>query len=222
MKKYLLYALGLFCFNCTIQYDGDTRLVANGQLLDRNANPIANHDIEIWAYTDYNGSYGNSSDLISLTKTNNLGEFEMVFPQAKGNISYEIKALDNTYTYQNKTVSNIKTFNFVDYTFSSTNLFNLIETDDIMQLTILLNHVNTDNQIIDISIDGILANNYVYVNPQVEPEPYYYGSYYETVAKNQALIINYDVRNNSTQTVSSLQETLDVSDEDIYEYTLNY
>ncbi|OBX20923.1 MULTISPECIES: hypothetical protein [Bizionia] len=222
MKKYLLYALGLFCFNCTIQYDGDTRLVANGQLLDRNANPIANHDIEIWAYTHYNGSYGNSSDLISLTKTNNLGEFEMVFPQAKGNISYEIKALDNTYTYQNKTVSNIKTFNFVDYTFSSTNLFNLIETDDIMQLTILLNHVNTDNQIIDISIDGILANNYVYVNPQVEPEPYYYDSYYETVAKNQSLIINYDVRNNSTQTVSSLQETLDVSDEDIYEYTLNY
>ncbi|WP_417195697.1 hypothetical protein [Bizionia sp.] len=222
MKKYLLYALGLFCLSCTIQYEGDTRLVANGQLLDRNANPIPNLDIEIWAYTDYNGSYGNSSDLISLTKTNNLGEFEMVFPKAKENISYEIKALDNTYTYQNKTVSNIKAFNFVDYTFSSTNLFTLIEIDDIMQLTIILNNVNTENQIIDISIDGILAKNHVYANPIEEPEPYYYGSYYETVAKNQTLIIHYDVRNNNTQTVSSFQEILDVSDEDIYEYTLNY
>lgn len=222
MKKLIFYALIVLCFNCTIQYDGDTRFVVNGQIIDRNNNPIPNHDIELWVYTDSNG-YGSDSDFISFTKTNDLGLFEMVFPKAKGNIVYEIQTIDASNIFQNKRISRIGTFNFnEDYTFSLQNPLTLLERTDISTLNITLNNVNPNNQIIDISIDGILANDRIIINPSDTNYTYYYDYYYNPVAKNQTVTVNYEVRDNSTQSTFTLQEIYVIGNDDTYEFTLDY
>lgn len=221
MKKLAFYAIALLCLNCTIEYDGDTRFVVEGQLTDRNENPISNHAVQVWVHTEQEG-YGSDRDLISFTRTNGFGEFKMAFPRAKGNIYYNIKMLDGSDTYQNKTVSRIKAKNFKDYTFTSDSPLTLLKTDDIAELNLTLNAINPENQIIDLSLDGILADRVIYVNPPNNPVPYYGDNYYQNVAKNQTLTVNYDVRDNNTQAINSYQETIVITNEDTLEYTIDY
>ena len=47
-------------------------------------------------------------------------------------------------------------------------------------------------------------------------DPYFYDDYYSQVVKNQTLIVNYVVRDNSTQTTTNFQKTIIITDQDVF------
>lgn len=214
-KLILFFIVGLLC-SCQIQYDVSTRYVFEGQVLDRDGNPIENHSIEAWVYNSYD------SDLIGFTETNSEGYYELVIPKPKNERDFEIKIKGNAVYFQ-KAYVNIYESDLSDHkiTIGKTTL---LATDDISNLEITLNQINSENNISAIELTGLIAEQIIWVNPPEEEPytPYYYEFYAKKVAKNQTLNLYYEVRNGNTGQTNSFNELIDVSSNDITEYTINY
>ncbi|WP_223032259.1 peptidase associated/transthyretin-like domain-containing protein [Hanstruepera marina] len=215
MKKLAFFALGLLCLNCTtIQYDVSTRLVFEGQVNDRQGNPISNNDIEAWIKNS------NDIDLIGFTTSNSNGHFELVIPSPKNETDFEITVKGNS-IYRGKEYVNIYRSDFQDYYFNLDEII-LIEFDDISELIITLNQSNQENTITNIDVSGIIADQTIWVNPVQEEYPeYYHDSYYRQVAKNQTLNLHYEVRNTTGQT-NQFNEIINVGSDDTTTYVINY
>jgi protocatechuate 3,4-dioxygenase beta subunit len=59
--KILLIILIFIIIACEIQYDGETKIILTGKIIDKTGNPISNKNIEI--NIDGNGTYS-SNDLM--------------------------------------------------------------------------------------------------------------------------------------------------------------
>ncbi|WP_250433714.1 peptidase associated/transthyretin-like domain-containing protein [Hanstruepera flava] len=216
MKKIFFFALGLLCLNCTtIQYDVSTRLVFEGQVNDRQGNPISNNDIEAWIKN------ASDIDLIGFTTTNSDGHFELVIPSPKNETDFEITVKGNS-IYRGKKYINIYRTDFQDYYFNVGEI-TLLELEDISELRITLNQTNQENTITDIQVSGVLADQTIWVNPVQEEYPeHYHDSYYKQVAKNQALNLLYEVRNNTSGQTNQFNEIINVGSDDTTPYVINY
>ncbi|KAF2331367.1 DUF4198 domain-containing protein [Flavobacterium daemonense] len=186
MKKILLLIFTLLLsYSCEIQYDGETRIVVQGQLIDRNNNPLSDKKITITTYSD--DTYG-GSDLISYANTDAEGRFTLVFPAPKSEeifIQTSINEHQNN-GLQSKIINALKK-NFNNYKLDLKQVV-LYETKDISQLDILLNKVSTNKQITNIHIEGLQAG--------------YFTDLTTEINQNQLLTTRFDVIKNQTINLS--------------------
>ncbi|CAM3690081.1 hypothetical protein FSS13T_13940 [Flavobacterium saliperosum S13] len=226
MKKAFLLFVLFSLLGCTLQYEGEERLVVTGKLIDKYNNPIQSNNVEVWIHMNeqQGGIYpsGGDQDLISFTQTDANGNFRMLFPKPINEDEIELKFYDKDNIYQNKSYINIKKSNFIDYTFTA-NTITLYKKEDITLLKVILNNVNPANQIERISLIGQTAESLFWVNPLENNENfYYYDSYFHEVAKNQTLIMEYDVKDFATQQITTLQQTINIGTDNETEFTLDY
>src|SRR5690606_38184628 len=144
------------------QYQGDTRLLVTGKVVDREGSPISGMDVITKVSLGY--GLGSREDDIGITTTDDQGVFIMLFPKPKGKIDYTIYFL-STENYQEKRFVNIFYEDFTDYAFrlDQTTLY---KNDDIVSLNFSFNQINPQNSITELNVIGMLADYRVWVNPR--------------------------------------------------------
>jgi hypothetical protein len=199
MKKILIIYCILFMFtSCDIPYNGETKLVVTGKLVDKNGVPIPENNIEIFI-NSLSGMYQNS-DLISYGKTDVNGNFTYIFPAPGTDNEIEISInnfiLDygtqiKTNEFQSKQIIALKK-NFQNYKLDLNNI-TLYRNDDITKLQIIINPSTEKKYLLSLDIEGTVVADYSNLNPIVNPNytPPVVTNY--SVLKNQTLILKYKV-----------------------------
>ena len=210
-KLFLFFIVALLC-SCQIQYDVSTRYVFEGQVKDRYGNSIENNIVEAWIHNEHD------HDLIGYTTTDSNGLFQMVIPEPINEDDFEIEFTGNT-DYQEKMYMNIFKSDFKDFYFNVGEV-TLIKNDDITQLEIVLNQINSENVILNMELSGLFADRIIWVNDPYPENPITYNLYRD-VAKNQILNLHYEVRNSNTLQTEAYDELISIDDESV-EYTITY
>jgi hypothetical protein len=201
----LIFCLLFLVTSCEIQYDGETKIVVTGKLVDPNGKPISNKDIQI-DVLDGPGLITPSSDLISFGKSDQNGNFTLIFPAPKdGNrISISINDIINQFDeFQSKTYIATKN-NFENYKLDLDKI-TLYNQESITTLRLILNQTSTNKQLKDIKIEGKQPNSYVSLDP-LQNNPDYLVNFYGVI-KNQTIILKYtivDYSNSATPTTHSI------------------
>ena len=221
MKRITLIIFILFSLtSCEIQYDGETRIAVTGKIIDENGNPIPEKDIEITIYSDYMYT---PSDLISYGKTDQNGNFTLVFPAPKGELEFLIsinKLINQTSELQSKEII-AKKANFENYKLDLNNI-TLYKNESITTLKLILNKTSTNKRLIDIKIEGKQTSNYIDLNPNpLQTSPNYMDTFYY-VLKNQTIVLKYtiiDYSNNGATTTNSV--SIPISNDSV-NFTITY
>ncbi|WP_395054503.1 hypothetical protein [Flavobacterium sp.] len=227
MKKTTIYLLTLILFSgCVLQYDGETKLITKGRIVDENNQPIPNITVSI-----VNIIYSNPGaiiippiagdyNVISSNKTNFNGEFLMVSP-ASTNENENSILIDQSNTFQAKMFDKILRKDFIDYTLDIGTV-KLFKTLNIVDLNITLNLVNFQNRITRLKIIGNDASKVVSYNPFLNSENQFYTDYFVgQVAKNQTVLLEYDVLNLNSNLSVTLQQSIQINEDNV-NYTLDY
>jgi hypothetical protein len=208
MKKITIFVLLLILVtSCEIQYDGETKIVVTGRLIDQNDNPISNKDIQI-DVLDGPGLILPGSDLISFGKSDLNGNFKLIFPAPKGGnrISISINDIINQFDeYQSKNIIANKK-NLENYKLDLNNLI-LYKNESITTLGLILNSTSPNKQIKDIQIEGKQPNMRIdLVLYPTQNNNELINTFYNVI-KNQTVTIKYtviDYSNNGATTVQSI------------------
>lgn len=222
MKRITLLICILFLVtSCEIQYDGETKIVVTGKLIDQNENPLSKKDIEV----TINGGealFSPSSDLISYGKSDQNGNFTLVFPAPKSENSISISInniINQPSEFQTKEIIAQK-INFENYKLDL-NKITLYKNESITTLKVILNNTSKSKQLIDIKIEGKQPNSYINLNP-IQNDPFYYLETNYQVIKNQTIILKYTVvdhSNTATPTTNSVSIPIV---NDAVTYTITY
>ncbi|GEP50872.1 hypothetical protein FNO01nite_15440 [Flavobacterium noncentrifugens] len=223
MKKILLFFILLAAVSCeTIEYDGQTRLVIEGKVVDKNQNPIPETTVRIVAYNS--AIYEKTEDLISFGTTDASGNFQLIIPAPKENgqfLSVQINTPENQ--NQQKFYNSILRKNFTDYKLRLDPVV-LYPYGELTRLTVLTNQLNSSKAISDIRITaGIQSEDYFEFNPS--PEDFISNEFYFRVLKNQMISVNYKVTDYSSGNAPVVNEYVDsfmVNSDDIVNHTINY
>lgn len=221
MKRITLIIFILFSLtSCEIQYDGETKIAVTGKIIDENGDPIPEKDIEITIYSDYMYT---PSDLISYGKTDQNGNFTLVFPAPKGELEFLIsinKLINQTSELQSKEII-AKKANFENYKLDLNNI-TLYKNESITTLKLILNKTSTNKRLIDIKIEGKQTSNYIDLNPNpLQTSPNYMDTFYY-VLKNQTIVLKYtiiDYSNNGATTTNSV--SIPISNDSV-NFTITY
>lgn len=229
MKKILLLFFTIFTLSsCEIQYDGETRIVVEGQLIDKDKNPISNKRISINTFAE--ATFG-GADLISYANTDAEGKFTLIFPAPKSEDIAIITTINDYYypdnnsggdvtsIYQSKSIQALRK-NFINYKLNLNQII-LYKKDDIAQLQILLNKTNNNKEITALHVDGVMAESIV--NLKEEDKNQYFNTYFE-VLKNQNLKLSYtiaDYSNPSKVVTTNYEVVIPVNNEKVI-HAINY
>jgi hypothetical protein len=220
MKRITLIICILFLVtSCEIQYDGETKIAVTGRIIDQNGNPIPNKNVDITIYSD---DMYTPSDLISFGKSDQNGNFTLIFPAPKVDYKFSISInnlINQTSEFQAKEII-AKKNNFENYKLDL-NKITLYKNESITTLKLILNKTSTNKQLKDIKIEGIQTSNYIDLNPNPEQtNPDYLDTNYNVI-KNQIIVLKYtiiDHSNSATPTVHSISIPI-VSDAVTYAIT---
>lgn len=214
MKKIIiLICLVLTFSSCEIQYDGETRIVVEGQLIDKDGNSLSNKKIEINALGD---GYI-ATDLISYTNTDQNGKFSLAFPSPKTDNLLMISINENEKNeLQYKQIIALKK-NFKNYKLNLNQVI-LYQETAITQLQLILKNTTTSKQLTDIKIEGLQANYYTDLNPIIAT-----GNYTPPpqtvfdVLKNQNITLSYTVidYSGSTAVITKYNENITINTEKV-------
>ncbi|SEA71032.1 hypothetical protein SAMN05443667_107192 [Flavobacterium gillisiae] len=191
MKKLLLIILILIISACEIQYDGETKIILTGKLIDKTGKPISNKNIEIEVNGD--GTYS-SSDLISFGKSDKNGDFTFVFPSPKSDNTISISINNDGNEFQNKQILARKE-NFNNYKLDL-NRITLYKNEDITSLRLITNSTSNNKQLTKILIEGLQPNNYINLNA-INDASYFLETSFNVV-KNQTVVIKYTITDYSS------------------------
>lgn len=216
----LIFCILFLATSCEIQYDGETKMVVTGKLIDENGNSLPEKDIEI---TVEGGGFllSPADDLISYGKSDQNGNFTFIFPAPKnGNRIYiSINDIINQHNeFQSKTYI-VTENNLENYKLDLKNI-TLYKNESITTLKLLLNQTSTKKHLTDIKIEGKQPNSFVYFNPLPNNSDYlvdFYG-----VIKNQIVVLKYtviDYSNSATPTNYSI--SIPIAN-DAVTYTITY
>lgn len=147
MKRIILLICILFLVtSCEIEYDGETKIAVTGKIIDENGNPLSEKDIEVTV--DGGGDFlSPSSDLISYGKSDQNGNFTLIFPAPKnGNqIFISINDIINQFSeFQRKTYI-AKEKKFENYKLDL-NKITLYKNESITTLRLVLNNTTPNKQ----------------------------------------------------------------------------
>ncbi|RZJ74545.1 MAG: hypothetical protein EOO45_08275 [Flavobacterium sp.] len=208
MVRKLLYLILLFplltgCEN-DLTYDGRTKIIYEGKLVDQEGNPLANIPVSIYVTKrGYFYSAGSDRDLISYATSDANGHYKMVFPQPENedNISLLINRptpkRQPDSTYSTTEIYNLKSENVSDYklVFETTSLY---KVENSVQLAI--GYPVGNPAIVKLNLLGMVKDNIIDYNisyPRDESD-YHNLRYSVDVAKNQMLIIEYQLEDGTT------------------------
>ncbi len=213
MKKIVVLLL-FSLFSCgEIPYDGETKLEISGKLVDKQGNPLSNIDVNINVIGNID-SY--NSDLISFGKTNSEGKFIFLIPSPMVDLPIEIEIKNTAYT-DKKILS--KKNNFINYKLDLNEIL-LSKIDELTTFSIVLNQTNSNKQIKDVKIEGLLYENILNLNPINEETNYLITDY--SIFKNQIITLKYkviDYANNGS--FENFQISIPIN-EDATEFIINY
>ncbi|WP_310557849.1 DUF2606 family protein [Flavobacterium sp.] len=218
MKQIILLICLLFLVtSCEIQYDGETKIVVTGKIIDENGNPISNKNIDITIYSD--DPY-TPSDLISFGKSDQNGNFTLIFPTPQGEYNFSISV--NNMQKETNEFHAIEIIadknNFENYKLELKNI-TLYKKESITTLRLLLNKTSTNKQLTSLQIDGKQFNDLIVLNP-IDNNPNNLQTYYN-VLKNQTIIVKYTIidYSNNGSTVQSI--SIPIANDEV-NYTITY
>lgn len=221
MKKIIIVFV-LILSSCGIEYDGETKLVIKGKVVDSNNNPIINNEVNLYIL-----SYGfekqyteNEGHNIGKSITNSNGEYTIVIPKPTNNYSEIIvETNSNDNEFNQKRFRNIQISNFINYELNlpTTILYNKM---DLTTLNIIPNNVNPNNELKNIELLGIIPNENEFIN--LLENNGFYNDFVRLVKKNQTIILRYTVVNLTTNTTSTIDENIVIDNSNQIDYTLNY
>lgn len=210
-KTLLLFFCILICSSCTIQYDGETRIVVQGQLIDKNNKPLSNKKIEIQTYS---GDTFVGSDLISYTDTDADGKFTLIFPAPKGDGISIITSINDEYNeFQSKHINALKK-NFSNYKLDLNKIV-LYENNDITQLDLILNKTSTNKEITEAHIEGLQADIHLDLNAD-DLENRYLNTHFDVI-KNQNVKLSYTIvdYSNTSQTAAKHEAVITINSDKV-------
>ena len=216
MKRTVFLLILFILSGCDIQYQGDTRLLVTGKVVDRDGSPISGIDVITNVSRGY--GFGGRNDDIGITSTDDQGVFTMLFPKPKGEIDYTIHFL-STENYQEKRFVNIFYEDFTDYAFRVGEV-SLFKNDDIVNLDFSFNQINSQNSITELNVIGMLADYWVWVNPNDEHQNNVYYRRHQ-VAKNQTLVLEYIVHDFTNNQNTTHTETIEIGEQNVT-HTITY
>lgn len=215
----------LVLVSCEIEYDGETKLLVKGIIIDENNNPITNQDIKLFvsrasASVPFVFYLPSESNFIGKATTDSNGAYTMVIPKPKSNFSEILMLINEEQNqYNQKQLRNIKVEDFVNYELNL-GIRKLYDLSNLVQLTVTLNQINATKQLIGIEYIGELANEIEYITPLETNDTY--SELHKKVRKNQNLVIRYALRNYATNTNEIVEETIIIDASPTINYTLNY
>ena len=224
MKKLFLLLLVPLLFGCEIQYDGNTKLVIKGSVVDRNNNPIINKAVNLYVSRNkvsipFIFYIPSETNYIGKATTDSAGNYVMIIPQPSNFSEIIVEINDDNNLYNSKQFRNINLSNFVNYQLDVPNT-KLFLKSSLERLTVTLNNVNTYNELLNLEYIGNIPNEIQYVNPLENDYPYINN--YLNVEKNQTVILQYKVINHLTNTTTNQQENIIIDNSNTVNYTLNY
>jgi hypothetical protein len=221
MKRITLIICILFLVtSCEIQYDGETKIAVTGRIIDQNGNPIPNKNVDITIYSD---DMYTPSDLISFGKSDQNGNFTLIFPAPKVDYKFSISInnlINQTSEFQAKEII-AKKNNFKNYKLDLNNI-TLYKTESITTLKLILNKTSTNKQLKDIKIEGVQTSNYIDLNPNPEQtNPDYLDTNYNVI-KNQTIVLKYTVIDHSNAVTPTINSISIPINNDAVTYTITY
>jgi len=225
MRKIILFLAIITAVSCeTIQYDGETRLVVEGKVVDKNQNPVPDVDIEIVAYSNPNSK---AEDLISYGNTDASGNFQLIIPAPKDTNDY-LKVIVNQIGNgrQQKSYNSILRKDFSNYKLALLPIV-LYANSDLSQLVVNSQHNNSNFRVSNVRLtNGFQSEDVFEFNPvgsdYIDQE---YFEYYFKVLKNQMVSISYkttDFTNPAAPTITEHTESFFVNNEPTFTYTIQY
>ena len=223
MRKITLFLAVLTVVSCeTIQYDGETRLVIEGKVVDKEQHPIPGTDIEITAYSETN-----ATDLISYGTTDASGNFQLIIPAPKDTNDY-LQVIVNQIGNgrQQKRYNSILRKDFSNYKLVLSPIV-LYANSDLSQLVVNSQPNNSNSFVSNVRLtNGFQSEDVFEFNPigsdYVDQE---YFEYYFKVLKNQMVSISYttsDFTNPAAPIITEHTESFFVNNEPTFTYTIQY
>lgn len=177
--------------SCEIQYDGETRIVAKGKIIDENGNPLSEKDIQVTVLSD-GYLFSPSSDLISYGKSDQKGNFTLIFPTPRGEYDFLI-SINNLFNqksdFQSKEII-ARRNNFDNYKLDLDNII-LYKNESITFLKIVLNGTSPNKQIKDIKIEGKQPNSEIDLNQLLNNSQFVNTNF--AIIKNQTIVLKYNI-----------------------------
>lgn len=207
--------------SCEIQYDGETRIVATGKIIDENGNALAAKDIQVTVLSD-GYLFSPSSDLISFGKSDQKGNFTLIFPTPRGEYDFLISInnlINQKSDFQSKEII-AKRINFDNYKLELDNII-LYKNESITFLKLVLNGTSPNKQIKDIKIEGKQPNSEIDLNPLPDNSQFVNTNF--AIIKNQTIVLKYNIvefANTGTTTTAQIV-SIPVSNAAVT-YTINY
>ncbi|MBX9808187.1 MAG: Ig-like domain-containing protein [Flavobacteriaceae bacterium] len=222
MKQIILLICILFLVtSCEIEYDGETKIAVTGKIIDENGNPLSEKDIEVTV--DGGGSLlSPSSDLISYGKSDQNGNFTLIFPAPKnGNqIFISINDIINQFSEFQRKIYIAKEKKIENYKLDL-NKITLYKNESITTLRLVLNNTTPNKQIKDIKIEGKRADFQIDLS-DIPNNSNYLETFYGII-KNQNIILRYTVVDYSNSPIISTEQTVSVPINDgPATYTITY
>jgi hypothetical protein len=213
--------IGLFCLlfiSCeVVQYDGETRFVTKGIVLNSEGLPLPNINVEVT-----NSISKNSNNFISYTssiaKTNANGEFICISPMATNTLQTTIKINSNSFNGLSSHVYN--KIQDIDYQNYKIELNKIILRPFEENVSLTINFVKTNNSNFDIKKYQLVQenqSNIVYNNPflslyagidNTNSNNAYFNTF--TVRKNEDVILKYTKINSFTGETEDIEMPISI------------
>jgi hypothetical protein len=227
MKTLIIFSL-LSLFTCeSVIYDGETKIILKGKVVDNNNNPIINNEVNVYVPNDLGNLLSGNSffdpvDELSVakTKTNSSGDYTIVIPSPEYNFSEIIIETNSDKNNLNrKQFNNIQLKNFKNYELNLP-VSELYQKSELTELLIIPNKTNKDNELKKIELIGILANEIEIFNKSEAIDLSYKTLWF--VKKNQNLTLRYTILDVVKNTTSTAEQNIEIGSLDNTKYTLNY
>ncbi|SCX89301.1 peptidase associated/transthyretin-like domain-containing protein [Flavobacterium caeni] len=191
MKKITVLFLLFAAWGCSdINYDGETRLVFEGRIVDEENRPIANRDVDVAVYA--RPGYGlHPSDVISSTITDANGTFRMIVPAPKGiENTMSVRINKSGIGYQYKEFALVQNKDFSDYRFDLQTIV-LYRNESVVRLNVMTVQEQANTFVSGIELEGMRADQTVFVNPfETDYVPYDFSFF---VLRNQTVTLHYTI-----------------------------
>jgi hypothetical protein len=211
MKKIVLI-LTLCFVSCGIPYDGETIITLNLKVVNANNAPLANE--KMYLSTDFELDGVDNTTYHKTSSSEGVFNFSMFKPTGGTSI-----VLEDSPEFLPVRITGINKNNF-EGLYWDLGTINLLKDYEITTFTVLLNKQTANNTVEKITVNAIKYESNYDIATGINP---YYG-YFQTVyqlKKNQNFILQYDLKNTTTQAVQKISIPLSIGSNES-SYTINY
>jgi hypothetical protein len=215
--NYFFILLSFALFSCVgVEYDGETRFVTKGIIVDNQGNPIPNIQVSIVNSGPSSNSY-DISYTSGIATTNANGEFICITPRATNTQETTIKINENgTNNLQRKSFERIQEIDYADYSINLPKIV-LHPYSDVVTFAVSFVAVADSNlELKNYQIVQENQSNLIYNNPflLIGQSTTIYSTYYNqfSVKKNENLILKYTVFNKASGVIENFENTISVTE----------